>query len=117
MAPGGRGVPDVAGCAGPYRWRIFGQDRTDAEGTSAVSPLWAGLIARINQALGYSVGFTHCHLYKELRDAIQSIGDNAQSQAGPEQDLYILPDWDFGTGLGRPHGGKLLEGLRELSDS
>lgn len=40
----GRAVPDVAG---------FGEGLTNCEGTSACSPLWAALIARINCALGY----------------------------------------------------------------
>src|SRR5262249_19244974 len=49
----GRGVPDVAGDADPntgYRIWINGQ-YTQVGGTSAVAPLWAGLIARINQIL------------------------------------------------------------------
>ena len=124
MAPGGRGVPDVAGCAGPYRWRIFGQDRKDphtgAQGTSAVAPLWAGLIARINQALGCNVGFINHYLYqfgdlqdKKLADAIQPIipGDSRQSQPDSAQGE---PYWDTRTGLGRPNGENLLDGLRHL---
>src|SRR5262249_31993447 len=49
----GRGVPDVAGDADPatgYKVRVHGKD-TVFGGTSAVAPLWAGLIAIINQRL------------------------------------------------------------------
>ena len=47
-----RGVPDVCGDADPqtgYDVRVDGQN-TVIGGTSAVAPLWAGLIARINAA-------------------------------------------------------------------
>ena len=51
-----RGVPDVAGDADEntgYDVRVDGSD-TVIGGTSAVAPLWAGLIARINSANGKS---------------------------------------------------------------
>jgi kumamolisin len=56
----GRGVPDVAGDADPvtgYKVRVDGQN-TVIGGTSAVAPLWAGLIALINQQMGKPVGFS-----------------------------------------------------------
>ena len=55
----GRGVPDVAANADPatgYPVRVDGEDVV-AGGTSAVAPLWAGLVARLNQAIGKPVGF------------------------------------------------------------
>ncbi len=54
----GRGVPDVCGDADPntgYSVRVDGSDRTIG-GTSAVAPLWAGLIARLNQQLAAPTG-------------------------------------------------------------
>ena len=54
----GRGVPDVAGDADPasgYNIQVDGQPMPIG-GTSAVAPLWAALIARINQKLGGNVG-------------------------------------------------------------
>ena len=54
----GRGVPDVAGDADPqtgYTIRVDGSDQTIG-GTSAVAPLWAGLIALLNQSLGAPLG-------------------------------------------------------------
>ena len=59
----GRGVPDVAGDGDPnsgYQVRVDG-DEFVIGGTSAVAPLWAGLIALMNQhsvaRLGSSI---HC---------------------------------------------------------
>ncbi|MBX9723790.1 MAG: S53 family peptidase, partial [Candidatus Obscuribacterales bacterium] len=55
----GRGVPDVAGDASPstgYKIRVRGQEVTMG-GTSAVSPLYAALILRINSATGERAGF------------------------------------------------------------
>ena len=50
---GGRGVPDVSGDADPntgYNILVDGESAVFG-GTSAVAPLWAGLVARINQQL------------------------------------------------------------------
>ena len=52
-----RGVPDASGDADPetgYDVRIDGTD-TVIGGTSAVAPLWAGLIARINRTNRHSI--------------------------------------------------------------
>ena len=61
----GRGVPDVSGDADPqtgYDVRVDGQSLVIG-GTSAVAPLWAALVARLNQALGRDVGDLHAVLY------------------------------------------------------
>src|SRR5262249_48106927 len=55
----GRGVPDVAADADPamgYQILVDGQLEV-VGGTSAVAPLWAALIARLNQLLGQPVGY------------------------------------------------------------
>ncbi len=101
----GRGVPDVCGDADPqtgYRIRVDGAQQTIG-GTSAVAPLWAGLIALINQGLGKPVGFLQPQLYAPstvaaLHDITQ--GDNGAYRAGP--------GWDACTGLGSPDGSALL---------
>ena len=64
----GRGVPDVAGNADPesgYEVRVDGLN-TAIGGTSAVAPLWAGLIALLNQSLGKPVGFLNPLLYSSV---------------------------------------------------
>ena len=62
---GGRGVPDVCGDADPetgYQVRVDGQSMVIG-GTSAVAPLWAGLIALSNQQNGSSAGFIQPRIY------------------------------------------------------
>lgn len=94
-----RGVPDVSGDADPetgYNVRIDGTD-TVIGGTSAVAPLWSGLLARINQLAGKPVGYIQPQLYKNpkaLRDITQ--GNNG--------DFHASPGWDACTGLGSPDG-------------
>jgi kumamolisin len=61
----GRGVPDVAGNASPatgYRVRVDYLSFVIG-GTSAVAPLWAGLVARLNQQLAQPVGWLNPLLY------------------------------------------------------
>jgi len=98
-----RGVPDVCGDADPETgWdvRIDGTD-TVIGGTSAVAPLWAGLIARINSERdNNAVGFINPQLYadpKVLNDIIQ--GNNG--------DFAASSGWDACTGLGSPNGTAL----------
>jgi kumamolisin len=109
-ATGGRGVPDVAGDADPvtgYNVLIDGS-RTVIGGTSAVAPLYAGLFARINQALRGAgkpaAGFAQPKLYQNPQ-AFNDItnGSNGAFQAGP--------GWDATTGLGSPNGTKMLQAL------
>ena len=106
----GRGVPDVAGDADPatgYKVAIDGETTT-AGGTSAVAPLWAALIALINQSLGAKVGFVNAALYA-TPTALTDItsGNNNGYSAGP--------GWDPVTGLGTPKGEAVLSALKGLA--
>ena len=103
----GRGVPDVAAHADPkngYRVRVDGVD-TVMGGTSASAPLWAGLVARLNQRLRKPVGFIHPLLYGKgarrgaLRDIVKGGNGAYRARKG----------WDGCTGLGSPHGAKLAQ--------
>jgi kumamolisin len=93
-----RGVPDVSGDADPqtgYTVRIDGTD-TVIGGTSAVAPLWAGLVALINAKCG-PVGFINPKLYSNptsCRDVTSGNNPNFSAVAG----------WDACTGLGSPNG-------------
>jgi kumamolisin len=95
----GRGVPDVAGDADPetgYNIRVDGQNMTIG-GTSAVAPLWAGLIAVANQQNGKPAGFIQPAIYAaKNKTAFRDIvdGNNGNLRAGP--------GWDPCTGLGSP---------------
>jgi kumamolisin len=108
----GRGVPDVAGNADPdtgYQVRVDGQSLVIG-GTSAVAPLWAALVALLNENLGRRLGFVNPALYglsagnEAMRDI--TVGNNGGYHCGP--------GWDACTGLGRPDGVKLLEALKAL---
>jgi len=106
----GRGVPDVAGNADPdsgYRVRIDGID-TVLGGTSAVAPLWAGLVALLNQALQRRVGFLNPALYGSGVAQSQALRDIV---SGANGDYAAGPGWDACTGLGTPNGASLLAQL------
>jgi kumamolisin len=97
-----RGVPDVAGDADPetgYEVRVDGSD-TVIGGTSAVAPLWAALIARINASNGKSAGFVNAELYPDA----QACRDVTQGNNG---DFAATSGWDACTGLGSPNGAVL----------
>ncbi len=105
---GGRGVPDVSGDAAPgtgYQVLVDGQ-RQVVGGTSAVAPLWAGLLALVNQQRAQAgnapVGFVNPQLYgapTALRDI--TTGSNGTYKAAK--------GWDPCTGLGSPNGAALAQ--------
>lgn len=106
----GRGVPDIAGNADPntgYVILLNGQKEVFG-GTSAVAPLWSGLIALFNQKLGKPVGYLNPLLYNQIAGALRDItdGNNGAYKAGP--------GWDACTGMGTPDGAKLLQALSNL---
>ncbi len=111
-----RGVPDVAGNAAPASGYVIICDGTNfpdpsqglppVGGTSAVAPLWAGLIARINQGLNKPIGFVNPLLYAAPANATFrdiTSGNNGAYKAGA--------GWDACTGLGTPNGQNLLQAL------
>jgi len=101
-----RGVPDVSGDADPYTGynvRIDGTN-TVIGGTSAVAPLWAGLIARINAAKGSPAGLVNPLLYA----APTALRDITQGNNG---DFDAAPGWDACTGLGSPNGVQVAAAL------
>ena len=105
----GRGVPDVAGNADPVTGSTVVVDgqQEPIGGTSAVAPLWAGLIARLAQATGKRFGLLQPMLYAGVAPGVAQPGfndivkgDNGAYKAGP--------GWDACTGLGSPNGAALL---------
>jgi subtilase family serine protease len=116
---GRRGVPDVSASADPSHglaiyvnghWTVVG-------GTSAASPLWAGLIAVGNQMAGRPLGFINPALYKigasdkaktDFRDI--TTGNNNQPEVGVDG-FPAVAGWDPVTGLGSPIADKLLPDL------
>jgi kumamolisin len=116
QSAGGRGVPDVAADADPetgYSVFIGGQQLVIG-GTSAVAPLYAGLLARINQSLGKAVGFVNPLLYSAgmpagvFHDVTSGNNDIYDALKGK---FGAGPGWDPCTGLGSVDGAKLLAAL------
>jgi len=105
----GRGVPDVAGNADPvtgYLVVVDGQ-REPIGGTSAVAPLWAGLIARLAQATGKRFGLLQPLLYAGIAPGVTQPGFNDIVE-GSNGTYKAGPGWDACTGLGSPNGAALL---------
>jgi kumamolisin len=106
---GGRGVPDVGGNADPstgYNVLVDGQSMVIG-GTSAVAPLFAALVARINQITGKAVGFLNPLIYTQAAEqaGFHDITD------GNNGDFSAAVGWDPCTGLGSPDGAQLLAAL------
>jgi len=106
-----RGVPDVAAVADPATGClvVFQGRHQTVGGTSLAAPIWAGICALVNQALGKRAGFFLPQLYADpgaLKDV--TSGNNTYNfvpgfEAGP--------GWDPCTGLGSPDVGRLIEQL------
>ncbi|MCA6970380.1 S53 family peptidase [Pectobacterium carotovorum] len=104
-----RGVPDVSGNADPetgYLIEVNGLEGV-VGGTSAVAPLWAGLLARM-LALTHSASLFIPPLLYRNRNSCKDIvrGNNGAFVASE--------GWDACTGLGSPDGMKLLRLLKRL---
>jgi kumamolisin len=105
-----RGIPDVAGNADPssgYTLVLGGSTMGPVGGTSAVAPIYAGLVALINAKLGRPVGYLNPALYAvagpfAFRDI--TVGNNGYGTPG----YNAGPGWDACTGLGSIHGTALL---------
>ena len=100
-----RGVPDISGNADPstgYNIYINGQYHVIG-GTSAVSPLYSGLTALLNESLKGNSGFLNNYIYKKQKLICNDIlkGSNGEYNANM--------GWDACTGNGRIVGKNLLK--------
>jgi kumamolisin len=106
----GRGVPDVAAVADPetgvIRMNVDGVHIEPTGGTSASAPLWAGLVARLNQKLPTRCGFLNPTLYAHCATGV--LNDITQGNNGA---YSATTGWDACTGLGTPNGDKLFAAL------
>ena len=82
------------------------------------APLFAGFIARINQTVGYNVGFVNSVFYNNP-DAFNDITpvdvakNNVQSITG--NGFMTTVGWDATTGLGSPKGASVLALFQNLA--
>jgi kumamolisin len=113
----GRGIPDIAGNASEnsgYVQFINGQSQP-VGGTSAVAPLYAGLIARINANLGRSLGFINPNLYALADTALRSVSGPpgpANNSFGRVTGYSASAGWNACTGLGCVKGTALQNVLQ-----
>jgi kumamolisin len=113
----GRGVPDIAGNASEnsgYVQFINGQSQP-VGGTSAVAPLYAGLIAIINANLGRPVGFVNGILYTLSAPVLRGVA----GPPGPANNSYgrvagypATAGWNGCTGLGSLNGAAFQQALQ-----
>jgi subtilase family serine protease len=118
---GKRGLPDVAADADPATGMAFYVDgHWDlAGGTSASTPLWAGIVALADQQAGHPLGDINPALYKlgaastaanDFRDVTDG-DNNADAQGTPVPGFPAAAGWDPVTGWGAPLADKLVPDL------
>ncbi|HEX8918535.1 MAG TPA: S53 family peptidase [Chloroflexota bacterium] len=118
---GQRGLPDVAlDAAKQSPFLLYRERWILAGGTSASTPVWAGLIALADSEAKHDLGSINAPLYRlaassryhrDFHDVTSgSILDppSLESTGGP---LHAAPGWDPATGLGSPHAASLLSDL------
>jgi tripeptidyl-peptidase-1 len=114
----GRGYPDISALAHRYFIKINGNDGS-VDGTSAATPVIAGMVGRINShraAKGLpAVGFLNPLLYKiaaehptAFHDVIE--GSNRCSESGClcQTGFGATHGWDAASGLGTPNFGEII---------
>jgi kumamolisin len=85
----------------------LGDEPAEFAGTSGSTPIWAALVACLNEALGKRVGLINPILYRAAADELTHDvvdGNNGAFQA--------RKGWDACTGLGSPNGEAILRHLR-----
>ena len=107
----GRGVPDIAMSATDYFSRVDNSEGASG-GTSAVAPLMAALVARLNQAKGTRVGFLNPFLYANAgKGLLQEVTSGTNAIKDTIKGYQAGPGWNACTGLGTPNGTAILSAL------
>jgi kumamolisin len=107
----GRGVPDIAMSATNYFTRVDSSEGASG-GTSAVAPLMAALVARLNQAKKKNVGFLNPFLYANVgKGVVREVTTGTNAITGTLKGYSAGPGWDACTGLGTPDGTAILNNL------
>ncbi|MCL4451903.1 MAG: PEGA domain-containing protein [Candidatus Thermoplasmatota archaeon] len=111
-----RGVPDVAADANKETGvlLIAGGKSYVAGGTSLATPIWAGIVSRIDQKLGYSVGYLNPLLYQIYRSPLYRTAFNAVT-SGSNGYYQASSGWNPVTGLGSPIVSGLIPAVSEIA--
>jgi kumamolisin len=119
----GRGVPDVAAHAGltHYFTDAPGWRSPHIGGTSVSAPIWAALVALIDEAAGKNMGYLNAYMCAQYAAgpglaAFRDITSGNNTQKLKKGTAFVTPPsyaagarWDACTGLGSPSGENLLE--------
>lgn len=117
-----RGVPDVSADAGSHTGMAIalhltpGNVVTTADGTSAGSPFWAGIVALADQDAGHALGFVNPAIYRIGRSSSYhrafhdiTTGDNTiKYKTATVTGYQASKGWDPVTGWGTPNAQVLV---------
>lgn len=111
-----RGVPDVSAIANPGTGvlEIFNGSMYQAGGTSLSTPIWAGIVSRMDQYAGKSLGFLNPFLYQITRAGLYDKAFN-QVNTGSNGVYSATSGWDPVTGLGTPDLSGLLSSYSRVT--
>ncbi len=123
IPPSSRGVPDISMDSSCRTWVVvldtapgFG-GYFGVCGTSAASPMFAGLVAIADQMAGHNLGNINSSLYAIANSSAYhtdmfdvTVGNNVQAGTGIAG-YSAGPGWDAVTGLGTPDAAKLVPAL------
>ena len=115
-----RGVPDMAAMATGYKFywydytsNLSGYPKPNVQGTflgtSAVAPLLAGMMARINQLAGRRIGFINSDLYNAQNTAFNDITTGSNTLLSGTTGYQATTGWDACTGLGSPKANEIYK--------
>jgi uncharacterized repeat protein (TIGR03803 family) len=126
-SPAFRNIPDVAGVAGVSIWLIADDGQQGVVGgTSAASPLWAGIAAMANQRAAAQglppIGFINPKLYDIGRSAdyaaaFHDITSGNNTNSASPANFFAVPGYDLCTGWGTPAGNELIKALLRPPDA
>jgi len=111
-ADGQRGLPDVSATAADD-FLYFKGGAMEARGTSFATPLWAGLVAEMNQQYGHALGWFTPRLYHvAASQSSGQIGIGLEDVVGGGNcAASATAGWDEATGWGSPRAIPLYEDL------
>mmetsp|Transcript_11808 Transcript_11808/g.19887 ORF Transcript_11808/g.19887 Transcript_11808/m.19887 type:complete len:581 (-) Transcript_11808:370-2112(-) len=112
--PTGRATPDISALGEGFQVYVGGEVQS-VGGTSASSPLFAGLVSLLNEARLKArkpqMGFLNPFLYANptaFYDVVKGTNALGRGSFPSPYGFAAAPGWDPATGLGTPHFDKLL---------
>ncbi len=110
-----RGVPDVAMIADPQTpvYVVMKGNVYDVGGTSLSTPIWAAVVAMMDQFNNRSMGNVNPLLYQMHNSSVYTGAFN-QITSGSNGYYYAGPGWNPVTGLGTPHVSNLINYSKQL---